>query len=103
MRAKFKKMDKDGSGHIDLDEFLLSEEDSHMSDHMASMFHAMDQDGDGNVSAGEESFNFFWFVVLNTYFAHLPRAHIFAPPTHNQATGIGDSPNKQGSDVYTKY
>ena len=69
MRARFKKMDKDGSGQIDLDEFLLSEEDSHMSDHMASMFHAMDQDGDGNVSflfvlAFVFYFLFFVFVLF---------------------------------------
>ena len=62
-------MDKDGSGQIDLDEFLLSEEDSHMSDHMASMFHAMDQDGDGNVSflfvlAFVFYFLFFVFVLF---------------------------------------
>ena len=49
MRQQFKGMDLDGSGSIDLDEFLENQDQTHMSDHMASMFHAMDQDGDGNV------------------------------------------------------
>ena len=53
MRKTYRDMDADGSGSVDLDEFLLQQDQSHMSDHMASMFHAMDQDGDGNVSLGE--------------------------------------------------
>ena len=52
MRKTYRDMDADGSGSVDLDEFLLQQDQSHMSDHMASMFHAMDQDGDGNVSLG---------------------------------------------------
>ena len=53
MREKFKDMDQDESGSIDLDEFLEAQNASHISDHMASMFHAMDIDGDGNVSLRE--------------------------------------------------
>jgi Ca2+-binding EF-hand superfamily protein len=53
MREKFKNMDQDESGSIDLDEFLEAQNASHISDHMASMFHAMDIDGDGNVSLRE--------------------------------------------------
>merc|ERR1711871_1703229 len=46
-------MDKDGSGSVELDEFLASQENSHISDHMTGMFRAMDKDKDGTVDIEE--------------------------------------------------
>ena len=49
MRHKFKEMDKDGNGSVELDEFLESQKSSHIGDHMTGMFRAMDKDKDGTV------------------------------------------------------
>ena len=53
MRHKFKEMDKDGSGSVELDEFLESQKSSHIGDHMTGMFRAMDKDKDGTVDIAE--------------------------------------------------